>query len=183
VTVTDQPSTFVHPGIAAGAPAPTSLLPEEAAVTLPADRTIKAELLADFGRAIKPRTITLLVPDRPGYSVDFDVRLNADLITAWTKEATGTDAKGEPQMDYFTLELLTIAGQCRGIRRDGELVRIDGEILTFTSPFMTETFGSVMATETVRLFYGDDNAVAAVFARIQTEAAAGSLDPTAESSS
>jgi hypothetical protein len=167
--------TFAAPGLAG---MPGIQAPADAALKNPADRTVKADVLAELSRAIKPKSVTLAVPDREGYSVDFDCRLDADILAGYSKMAT-TDG----ELDIFVLSLLVIAGQCRGIRRHGEVLEVDGGPLLFTSPALMETYGSIEVTSTVRRFYGDDNAVAATFGRIQREAQAGSLDPTPVSSS
>lgn len=174
MTVTD-PATrpYVDPRVA-DAP--------EAALDLPADRTIKADILSELKRDTQRPHVILAVPDRPGWAVEFDTNLNADLLKVWTHEATGPNERGVIETDLFELALLTIAGQCRALHRGGQPLQLDGETLTFTSTFMAETYGAVGATATVRAFYGNDNVVAAVYERLQQEARAGSLDPTEGSS-
>jgi hypothetical protein len=173
MTATDRP--FVAPGVNLPDADPGNALQ-------PADRTVKADVLAELKRDTRRPNITLAVPDRPGWSVEYDVDLNADLLKAWTNEATGPNLRGDLETDMFELALLTIAGQCKALHRGGEPLVIDGETITFTSTFMAETYGSMSTTETVRLFYGNDNVVAAVYERLQREAQAGSLDPTERSS-
>lgn len=175
MTMTDP---FVHPGV--GADGPPALEP---ALDLPADRTLKDSVLTELKRTITHRDVTLAVPDRPGWSVDFASDLNADLMRRWSKQATHVDPETKlPDTDLFELALLTIAGQCRGIRKDGELLNVDGAKVTFTSPLMVEAYGSPDVRVTVREFYGADSVVVGVFTRLQEESQAGSLDPTTESS-
>lgn len=171
--------------------APGAQTPDDQAVSAPADRHLKADIVGALKAKIVRKTITLAVPDRPGYSVDYDPRLDADLMRLWGQQASGN---GKHELDTFELGLYVLAGQCRGIRVDGELIRINQagepvtssdpslEVLTFDSPLFREMYQALDITVVVREFYGADMAVGSTFARLQQEAEAGSLDPTTASS-
>lgn len=143
--------------------------------------TLRREVLAELKVQIDRPDVVLEVPTRPGWSVRFTTRLDADFLAAWTKQASTRDG-----LDQFRLSLLTVAGLCRGLVRNGEEVTANGQTVTFTSPELGDLYGTVDAASTVRAFYGDDVVVSNTYLALLEACGSGNrvvtVDPTTGSS-
>lgn len=130
--------------------------------------TLRREVLAELEVKIAKPDVTFEVPTRPGWSVRYATKLDADLLREWTKTASG---------DQFTLSLLTLAGQCRGIVRQGEEMGF-----TFASPEFRDLYKALDATVAVRAFFGDDVAVSSAYIALIEACSSGAqvvtVDPT-----
>lgn len=146
----------------------------EEQVAKPADRSMKADVLAELGSKVSREVVEYLVPDRPGYSVKFSPMFDADELREHRKHATGNDG----EVDQFALALRALVSQCVVVVRQGVDLELDGKAVTFRSPEFLELYGAMDAPSAVRAFYGVDTMVANVYARLLEEASAGSLDPT-----
>jgi hypothetical protein len=144
-------------------------------------KVLEGDMLRELTKKVHRPDIVLPVPDRPGWAVRYSVMLNTEEQEIWLKAATDKQAK---TVNMFRLSLLTLAGQCTGILRDGELVELDGGPLTFSSKALADMYQSIDPGVTVREFYGNDVVVGSVYSALVEAAGVGDrLGPTNASSS
>jgi hypothetical protein len=131
------------------------------------------DVLGELARSVDKPDVTFPVRTRPGWAVRFSTRVDADEVKAWTKAATV-----DGDVDLFQLQLLTLAGQCRSLVRNGQDLGA-----TFGHEQIMGLYGAVLVAECVRSFYGDDTLVTSTYASLLEHTGAGErLDPTTGSS-
>ena len=151
------------------------------------DRVSPLEALRGELAAVDRGTVTVRVPDRPGWSVEYSLDLDPAVMAAWRKACEDTELDGTP-VDEWLFNRVMCANLCRRLHRGGQVVTDEtGAPVTFR----TETFQRMLGVhpglpdspgETVRAFYANDFAVQAAAAKISQRAGVGQaaeeVDPT-----
>lgn len=155
-----KPPTFPA-GLPVGDPPPT-----------PVDDVLAAptELEAILGELVDELEgeTTLPVPERPGWAVVYNIDVDHRLLGRWQRASRDTDLPNNLDELKYTLTLL--AALCKRIVRQGTVVTLAGEVLTFRSVEFQRLLGVRTANDAVRKVYGRDAHVLTAGAGVLREA-------------
>jgi len=145
-----------------------------------------AELIDDLVADVEVPTITVPVPNKPGWELVCMPVITAEQRKRWTKQSRNREWKPtDPEifaLDQEAFNATIVAETCVAILRNGAPVRDElGEDVTFSSEWLHRAVGKrVTHVELVRLFFRNESHIADAASAI-AEAAAKPV-PTAASS-
>jgi hypothetical protein len=111
---------------------------------------------------------TLPVPERPGWAVVYNIDVDHRLLGRWQRASRDTDLPNN--IDELKYTLTFLAALCRRIIRQGKVVELAGEAVTFRSREFQKLLGARDANEAVRKVYGRDAHVLTAGAALLREA-------------
>lgn len=164
---------FVDPALAqpAGGGSASSVAPAQQA------GSPLAQLAADFRRQARKAVID--VPGRDGYTVVFDAVIPYEIYQAWLVAAA--DPASPTGVNQLELAVRCLTSQCTQIRKDEQLLIVDGEPVTFVTEALQQMLGAIDAAGAVRAFYGTDGLVLKVSGALLHQAGYGAgQDPTVQ---
>ncbi len=116
------------------------------------------ELRAIVAEPLPDETIEEGFRYRPDFSVVYDTRIDMKVLRRSNKQATFTDPKTKTEeLDPVISAGLTLAAQCRGIKRNGELLHdSEDEPLTFRSRMFLEVTNAMDNASAMKKWFGSD---------------------------
>jgi hypothetical protein len=108
------------------------------------------------------------VPERPGWAVVYNIDVDHRLLGRWQRASRDTDLPNN--IDELKYTLTFLAALCRRIIRQGKVVELAGEAVTFRSREFQKALGARDANEAVRKVYGRDAHVLTAGAALLREA-------------
>lgn len=157
-----QDPTFVDPSAAGNPhhhepPTFTDGLPGEPTAGLPArhvDETSPFEAIAAELSGEVPASTTLDIDLRPGWTATYSLDINHETFGVWRKSAA--DRSQPDDTNELRLACIVLANTNLGISRNGRLLEVNGEVLTFRSAEFCRLLGVTRTVDAVRTAYGRD---------------------------
>lgn len=167
-----------------GLPAPVPTPAPEAvpvAVAEPVERAVPRRTVLDELREeadrelddIKKPPLTLIVTQRPKWSVRFDPNIDSNLLKQWRRKATEKAGTREETFDDLRFAISVIQNQARCIVRTSDMEDAHDSHdrpMDFNNKEFQEAFGGIDARSTIRKFYVLDPHIITLASEITGEA-------------